>query len=514
MSNGFLRIQDDKVVDGNGEHVLLRGAGLGGWMNMENFITGYPGHETQHRAAMLKVLGKEKSDFFFDKFLEYFFTEADAKFFASRGLNCIRLPFNYRHFEDDMNPRVLKESGFKHLDRVVELVSFDLSWFTHLINNGQCAKENIYTILDMHTVPGGQNPDWHSDNVSNYAAFWDFKDHQDRTIWLWEEIAKHYKDNQWVAGFNPINEPCDPEHYRLPAFYNRLEPAIRKIDPHHILWLDGNTFAMEWEQFENILPNCVYALHDYTMMGFPTGERYKGTSEQKIKLERQFVRKALFQHTHKLPSWNGEFGPVYADPRMDNNAEEINQERYNLLGAQLEIYDKYQIPWTIWLYKDIGVQGMVYTDPDGFWNKTIQPFIEKKRRLQLDAWGKYPSKEAEDAINPLVKWIDSVCPQAKETYPKPWATERHIVRATLQTFLAQAHALEFANLFKDFTLEQLDEAAKSFRFDKCLQRDGLNKILTEHAELSKQALANGPSGERLDAADSFDIVGAASEQLP
>jgi len=56
----------------------------------------------------------------------------------------------------------------------------------------------------MHTVPGGQNPDWHSDNVSNYAAFWDFKDHQDRTIWLWEEIAKHYKDNTWVAGYNPI----------------------------------------------------------------------------------------------------------------------------------------------------------------------------------------------------------------------------------------------------------------------------------------------------------------------
>src|SRR3954452_23545189 len=90
---------------------------------MENFITGYPGHESQHRAAMLSVLGKEKYEYFFDKFLEYFFTDADAKFFASLGLNCIRLPFNYRHFEDDMNPRVLKESGFKHLDRVIDLVS-------------------------------------------------------------------------------------------------------------------------------------------------------------------------------------------------------------------------------------------------------------------------------------------------------------------------------------------------------------------------------------------------------
>jgi hypothetical protein len=70
MASGFLRVEGDHVVDGNGKLVVLRGAGLGGWMNMENFITGYPGHEHQHRAAMLEVLGQEKYEFFFDKFLE------------------------------------------------------------------------------------------------------------------------------------------------------------------------------------------------------------------------------------------------------------------------------------------------------------------------------------------------------------------------------------------------------------------------------------------------------------
>jgi hypothetical protein len=72
---------------------------------------------------MLKVLGEEKYSYFFDKFLEYFFTESDAKAFASLGLNAIRLPINYRHLEDDMNPRVFKKEGLKHLDRVIELVS-------------------------------------------------------------------------------------------------------------------------------------------------------------------------------------------------------------------------------------------------------------------------------------------------------------------------------------------------------------------------------------------------------
>ena len=84
----------------------------------------YPAHEHQHRASMLKVLGQEHYDFFFDKWLEYFFAEADAKFFTSLGLNCIRIPFNHRHLMSDMEPGVLIEGSFKHLDRLVELVSF------------------------------------------------------------------------------------------------------------------------------------------------------------------------------------------------------------------------------------------------------------------------------------------------------------------------------------------------------------------------------------------------------
>lgn len=115
---------------------------------MENFITGYPGHETQHREAMLDVLGQEKYEFFFDKWLEYFFTEADAKYFSSLGLNCIRIPFNYRHFEDNMNPRVLIESGFKHLDRVIDLVCLFSIQFIRLRPNLilVCPRGNLHNL--------------------------------------------------------------------------------------------------------------------------------------------------------------------------------------------------------------------------------------------------------------------------------------------------------------------------------------------------------------------------------
>jgi len=319
--------------------------------------------------------------------------------------------------------------------------------------------------------------------VTNHAAFWDHKDFQDRVVWLWETLAKRYKDNSWVAGYNPINEPCDPQHVRLPAFYKRIEKAIRAIDSQHILWLDGNTFAMEWVGFEEVLPNCVYALHDYSSMGFPRGETFTGTTEQVEKLERQFLRKAKFMLDHKVPIWNGEFGPVYADPALDEGAAQINQARYDLLSAQLAIYDKYAIPWSIWLYKDIGYQGMVHCSPSSPYMMRIADFQDKKRRLQLDAWGRRPAREIEAIIAPLVAWVDKNATASKDQYPTPWATERQLTRLVLQGWMARCVQDEFAELFRDMTLEDLDTCAKSFAFGQCVQREGLNRALEEHAKL-------------------------------
>lgn len=220
-------------------------------------------------------------------------------------------------------------------------------------------------------------------------------------------------------------------------------------------------------------------------MGFPTGDRYRGTPEQKELLERQYLRKAEFMTEHGTPVWNGEFGPVYADPVFDVDAETINQERYNLLGEQLRIYDKYKINWSIWLYKDIGLQGMIFTDPQSKWNTTIQPFLKKKREFWLDKWGRRPASEPGAALKPLVEWIDWVSPTAKYTYPTSWNTEMHVMRNVFNVFLAASFVDEFAALFRGMGEEELEELARSFHFDECVQREGLNKILKEHARLSQ-----------------------------
>lgn len=449
----ILKVKGDKIVDGEGNPVLLRGAGLGGWMNQENFITGYPGREFQIREALDDVLGPEKAAFYWDKFLEYFFTESDATFYKSLGLNAIRVAFNYRHFEDDMNPRVLKTEGFKYLDRVVDI----------------CAKAGIYTILDYHAAAGGQNTDWHSDNPTHVASFWVHKDFQDRTIWLWEQLAEHYKGNPWIAGYNILNEPTDPTHVRLQQWYDRCIKAIHAIDSEHIIFLDGNTFASDFSRFEGDLherwPNCVYSVHDYNL------------------------KKTAWMRERGLPIWNGEFGPVYARRQYDGEeTDEINKSRYLLLKDQLDVYDQEQISWSIWLYKDIGFQGMVHVGLDTPYMKRFEAFLLKKYKLAVDAWGA-DTKSVKDTQDMLEKFIIDAIPDPshRALYPAPvWTFSDRIGRLYRNIMLAEYMVREWAEHFRGLDEQQLDELAASFKFENCTKRDGLNAVLQEHHKVASK----------------------------
>ncbi|EPT02267.1 hypothetical protein FOMPIDRAFT_127526 [Fomitopsis schrenkii] len=469
----YIKVSGTKLVDVNGKELILRGAGLGGWMNMENFISGYPGCEHQIRAALAEVVGKEKSEFFFDKFLEYFFSEADAKFFASLGLNCIRIPFNYKHFEDDMNPRVLKKEGFKHLDRVI----------------GLCAKYGIYTILDLHTAPGGQNTDWHADAGTHIAKFWEHKDFQDRTVWLWEELAKHYIGNTWIAGYNPLNEPTDPYHTRVVDFYDRVYTTIRAIDPHHALFFDGNTFASDFSHFGDAhkrWDNCAYSIHDYSLFGFPSSpEKYVGSETQQRRLRRSYEKKREWMDQRGLCVWNGEWGPVYARKQYEGElTESINEERYHVLKDQLNIYNKDRLSWSIWTYKDIGFQGMVYVNLDTPYMTLFKDFLAQKHRLAIDAWGA-DDTHVRPVYQPLIDLVQKEIPvEHQNLYPFPvWKMSDRVGRLARNILVSEFLVRPWAEHFRGKSFEEIDAIAKSFSFENCLHREGLNTILTDNAKL-------------------------------
>ena len=221
-----LRVDGTRLVS-DGQAVVLRGFGLGGWMNMENFITGYAGSESQMRRALTRVLGPATAAAYFDRLLEVFFTDADAAFLSSLGVNSLRIPFNYRHFEDDDRPGEVKDDGFALLDGVVEA----------------CARHGIFTILDLHALPGGQNQHWHSDNPTQWAHFWSQRQFQDRVVTLWERIADRYRGHAWVAGYNPVNEPADAHGTQR----RRLERGAREISGECVAVRlhDGETHAVD-----------------------------------------------------------------------------------------------------------------------------------------------------------------------------------------------------------------------------------------------------------------------------
>jgi endoglucanase len=243
----WLRASGPDVVTADGAPIRLRGVGIGGWLNMENFITGYPGTESAHRKAMREVLGERRYELFLDSFLTHFFGDQDAAFIASLGLNCVRVPVNYRHWEDDGRPGEIDPRGFAHLDRAIEA----------------CAAAGLYTVIDLHAVPGAQNHHWHSDNPFHQPLFWQHRQFQDRAVTLWEAIASRYADRPEVAGYNVLNEPADESGTALVEFYRRTVAAIRAVDDRHIVFLDGNTYAREFQGFGEPFENAVYAIHQY-----------------------------------------------------------------------------------------------------------------------------------------------------------------------------------------------------------------------------------------------------------
>ena len=442
----MLRVQGDDVVDADGARVLLRGVGLGGWMNMENFITGYPANEHGMRTALAAVLGPERAERFFDRLLDSFFGDKDAALLADLGVNCVRLPINQRRFERDDAPFELVAAGFARLDRAIEA----------------CAAHGIYTVIDLHAAPGSQNQHWHSDNATHVAAFWQHPHFQDRVVNLWVALAARYRGNPWVAGYNLLNEPGDPTGRIVGPFHDRLVAAIREVDPEHIAFVDGNTYSTDFSIFGEPYENAVYALHDYARAGMAWGGPYDRDA-----LEETFLERTRYQRETGTPIWVGEFGPVYTgDPARD-------EQRYQILSDQLDLYDRYDAGWSLWTYKDVGLHGMVQPGEETAYMRRFGDLIAKKRRLGIDAWGSTHA-ELPELIEPIHALIAREFPSWS---PYPWGVREATDLLVRFVLFAQAMLPEYAERFRGLSDDELDELAESFALARCERRGRLCEMV-------------------------------------
>jgi aryl-phospho-beta-D-glucosidase BglC (GH1 family) len=469
----LLQVKDGAIVDAHGQPVRLRGTCVGGWMNMENFINGYPGAEHGQRAVMAEVLGPDKADYFFDRMLDYMLAEDDIAFLRSLGATVVRLPLNYRHFEDDSRPFTYLEPGFARLDRA-------LQW---------CATHGLYAILDLHAVQGWQNTDWHSDNPSRHTLFWRQPHFQERFVALWEEFARRYSGNTAVAGYNVMNEPVTnaplgrfSDQYRpdwevMNRVYRRVVDAIRVIDPEHIIFLEGDYFSSRFQGLEApFAPNLVYSSHNYTAAGFGPGAypgTFRGEHWDRAQQRAHFAAHEGTQYTqqHHVPLWVGEFGSVYNGPAGER------PDRLRALGDQIAVFEEFGAHWTTWTYKDVGVMGWTMLDPESEYMQRIAPLLEAKATLWTDFWMQWlPGTRA-------LELVDDLATLAEETIGDPeiehGANRRYLAQATGE-YLGGLMQPAFARRFKDLSETDLDRILQAFALGNCKLNDGLLEVVRRH----------------------------------
>jgi hypothetical protein len=470
----FLSIRNGKIVNSQGIPVHLHGVNVGGWMNMENFIDGYSGSESALRASMARELGAEKAAFFFDRLLDYFFAEADVKFLHENGVNLLRLPLNYRHFETDDAPYEYLEAGFKRLDEAL----------------GWCEKYGVYVLLDLHSLPGWQNCDWHCDNSSRVNQFWGQKVFQDRFYALWKEIARRYRGRAVVAAYDIINEPLsnapfgrfvrDDQYQADWQNFNRINQetirTIRSVDDAHIIMLEGDYYSVLFDKIDRPSdPNVLFSNHNYIGVGTSALETYPieidGVLWNAEKIRQQFIETEGYRVAQKdqVPLLVSEFGfnNVHASGKTGAQIQAF--------ADQIRAYNSTGVHWTFWTYKDIGSMGWLQLNPDSPYLRAIAPLLEAKDVLRTDfGWLGGFSPEVEEHIDALSRIIGRYLPEVD-----PAANKRYFAQAAMSTYTADQLQWRYITPFIGKTESQIDEILQSFKLENCIHNYELDRLLTD-----------------------------------
>lgn len=347
---GFLKVEGKEIVSGAGNPVLLRGIGLGGWMLQEPYmlqLSDVAGTQTEIKAKIAGLIGEKNCAEFYNTYLNNMITEKDVDSLKAWGFNSIRLPMHYNLFTlpSDKEPVAGQvtwlKTGFELTDNL-------LSW---------CRKNKMYLILDLHAAPGGQGNDRPIADVDTLKPqLWESEANLQKTVALWKKLAERYADEEWIGGYDLINETNYKMEGNEPLKKLFLESTIeiRKVDKNHIIFIEGNQFAND---YTGLTPpwdnNMVYSFHKYwNPATIETIQRF-------IDLREKF----------NVPLWMGESG------------ENTNE----WFKAVVKLLETNNIGWAWWTIKKIGSESslMTITKPVGY-QKVIDYWAGKGPKPTLE----------------------------------------------------------------------------------------------------------------------------------
>ncbi len=266
----FLRTEGGRIVNDGGE-VLLRGFGLGGWVLQEPYmlrVSGMMSTQQQFRDSIVSLVGEERTREFYRRWWHNGVQKRDIDSLAAWGFNHVRMPMHYNVYtlpiEQEPVPgeHTWLEEGFAITDSL-------LSW---------CEANRIYLILDLHAAPGGQGNDVAISDASP-VRMWQDERNVEKAIALWRRLAERYRDEEWIGGYDVVNEPnwgfTDPEGDRnglgeqvnapLKKYLVDVTKAIRQVDTNHMIIIEGNgwgnnyngIFPLDWDD------NTAISFHKY-----------------------------------------------------------------------------------------------------------------------------------------------------------------------------------------------------------------------------------------------------------
>ncbi|MBN1606535.1 MAG: cellulase family glycosylhydrolase [Polyangiaceae bacterium] len=422
-----------ELLQANGERftagskpLVLRGFGLPNYLNLEHFLIGLPGTDAQIRMAVLDAYGPDRARAFWTRFQGCTFDDADAAWLASLGINALRLPFGHRGFD------------FEALDRVVEI----------------CRRHSLYVILDLHAAPGGQNPDWHSDNAVGEALFWQEPFYQDQAIHLWRRVAKHYCDDPTVGGYDLLNEPTtlSGSDSGVASFHRRALEAVRSEDARHLVFFEGDLYARDFSMFEPLDdPNLAYTFHYYPFIEHGNRPDSPPLSAVLDSLQRATPLRVLRDRL-RAPFWCGETGAPLGHERLEQH------ER--LVGQLLEWFEGEGISWSLWCYKDARSMGIVHPKQNAPWMQ-----LSARACAGWDFWKEFAA--ADEAVTRLEESLGGrVDPGTRrELKNRLLADRQRVLVARLRDLLAK------------LPFDELLYAAESFRFEACERWETMVRVV-------------------------------------
>lgn len=272
-AQGFLKASGTKIVDGNNQNFILRGIGTGNWVLMEGYMmktTGELGTQHAFRAKLEEEIGVENTNAFFETWWANHMTRADVDSMKAWGFNSVRAAMHYKMFTPPIEDEPVQgeitwiEKGFVMIDTL-------LDW---------CADNEMYLILDMHGTPGGQGK---NADISDYdhtkPSLWESEENKTKLTALWYELAKRYKEEPWIGGYDLINETnWDFENsgnengvncvHNIPLLemHKRLIDTVRTIDNNHIVFVSGNSWGNNYNGMDALAShddNLAYTFHKY-----------------------------------------------------------------------------------------------------------------------------------------------------------------------------------------------------------------------------------------------------------